>query len=93
VSQRRILEHDGEDVAPARGSFQDLVQTNQIVQSGVVSYVDLSSLDSRNITGFYEATGHFKAAWFGHDSPAKANDSFNNVSSEYAEPVCGTLLR
>jgi len=49
-----------------RGAFQDIIQSNQIVQRGGVSYVDLSSSNLTNAVGLYEATGHFKLSSIGH---------------------------
>jgi hypothetical protein len=49
-----------------RGSFQDIVQSNQIVQRGGLSYLDLSSANLTNAVGLYEATGHFKLSSIGH---------------------------
>jgi hypothetical protein len=49
-----------------RGSFQAIVQSNQIVERGGVSYVDLSSANLTNAVGLYEATGHFKLSSIGH---------------------------
>jgi hypothetical protein len=49
-----------------RGSFQDIVQSNQIVERGGVSYVDLSYSNLTNAVGLYEATGHFKLSSIGH---------------------------
>lgn len=55
-----------------RGSFQDIVQSNQIVQSGGVSYIDLASANPRNAVGLYEAVGRFRLAALGHDAPTAA---------------------
>lgn len=68
--------------AGARASFQYLIPKNQIVQSGGVTYIDLSSLNPNNAVGFYEATGHFRVAQLGHDRTLhNASASSGNSSS------------
>jgi hypothetical protein len=49
-----------------RGSFQDIIPSNQIVQRGELSYTDLSSTNPTYAAGLYEATGHFNLASIGH---------------------------
>ncbi len=49
-----------------RGAFQDIIQSNQIVERGGASYVDLSSANLTNAAGLYEATAHFKLSSIGH---------------------------
>jgi hypothetical protein len=63
-----------------RGSFQDIIPNNQIVQSGGLLYIDLSSANARNAVGLYEATAHFKLSSLGHDKLAKADGNYDNVS-------------
>jgi len=65
----------------ARGSFQYLIPSNKIVQSGGLSYIDLNSANSQNAVGFYEATGHFRLAQFGHDkTSASGGPGIQNAS-------------
>lgn len=64
----------------ARGSFQDIVPSNQVIQSGGFSYVDLSSANLKNSVGLYEATLHFRLGQIGHDTPAGTNGKYHNVS-------------
>jgi hypothetical protein len=64
-----------------RGSFQDILQNNQIIQRGGLSYVDLSSANLTTAVGLYEATGHFKLSSIGHDRPASNVGGHHNVSS------------
>jgi hypothetical protein len=66
----------------ARGSFQDLVQSNQVVQSGGVSYVDLSSANPRNTIGLYEAVGRFRLSALGHDAPANHSGVYKHNPSD-----------
>jgi hypothetical protein len=65
----------------ARGSFQDLIATNQIVQNGGLTYLDLSSNNSKNVVGIYEATAHYKLSAFGHDRAASDTGNYHNVSN------------
>jgi len=51
----------------ARGSFEYLIPANKVVQSGGLTYIDLSSANPQNAVGFYEATGHFKLMQLGHN--------------------------
>ena len=53
-----------------RAAFEDLVQSNQIVQSGGVSYINLSSNNPRNAIGLYEGVFRFRVGALGHDAPA-----------------------
>jgi hypothetical protein len=64
----------------ARGSFQYLIPTNNVVQSGGLTYIDLSSANPQNAVGFYEATGHFHLVQPGHNKGVANTDSTNNVS-------------
>jgi hypothetical protein len=64
----------------ARGSFQDIIPANQVIQSGGLSYVDLSSANLRNSVGLYEGTFHFRLGQAGHDTPAGTNGKYHNVS-------------
>jgi hypothetical protein len=64
----------------ARGSFQYLIPTNKVVQSGGLTYIDLSSANSQNAVGFYEATGHFRLVQPGHNKGVATSTSTNNVS-------------
>ena len=65
----------------ARGSFQYLISNNKIVQSGGLTYIDLSSANPHNAVGFYEATGHFRLAQIGHNTTsADAGPGIENVS-------------
>jgi len=59
-----------------RGSFQDIVPNNQVIQRGGSSYVDLSSANLTTAVGLYEATGHFKLSSIGHDT-----GGYHNVSN------------
>jgi hypothetical protein len=70
----------GEFGVGGHGSFEYLVPKNQIVQSGGATYIDLSSANSNNVVGFYEATGHFRLAQLGHDKTLP-NASTGNSSS------------
>jgi len=56
-----------------RGSIEDLIQ------SGGLSYVDLSSLNSKNVVGLYEGTARFRLSAKGHNKPA-SDGSSQNVS-------------
>lgn len=63
-----------------RGSIEDLIQSNQVIQSGGLSYVDLSSLNSKNVVGLYEGTARFRLSAKGHNKPA-SDGSSQNVSN------------
>jgi hypothetical protein len=63
----------------ARGSFQDLIASNQVVQSNGLTYIDLSSNNPRNVIGLYEATARFKIASWGQKS-ATTTGSYHNTS-------------
>lgn len=64
----------------ARGSFEDIVPANQVIQSGGLSYVDLSSANLENSVGLYEGTLHFRLGEIGHNTPAGTNGKYHNVS-------------
>src|SRR5580658_4024758 len=64
-----------------RGSIEDLIQSNQVIQSGGLSYVDLSSLNSKNVVGLYEATARFRLSSPGHDKLSPDGTSSQNVSN------------
>jgi hypothetical protein len=64
----------------ARGSFQYLIPTNKVIQSGGLTYIDLSSANPQNAVGFYEATGHFRLVQPGHNKGVATSTSTNNVS-------------
>jgi hypothetical protein len=64
----------------ARGSFQDLVPGNQVVQSGGLTYIDLSSNNPKNVIGLYEATARFRIATVGQRA-ATADGSYHNTSN------------
>jgi len=70
----------GEFGLGAHGSFQYLIPKNQIVENGGSTYIDLSSVNSNNAVGFYEATGHFRLAQLGHDKTLP-NAATGNSSS------------
>jgi hypothetical protein len=59
-----------------RGSFQDIIPNNQVIERGGSSYVDLSSANLTTAVGLYEATGHFKLSSIGHDT-----GGYHNVSN------------
>jgi hypothetical protein len=65
----------------ARGSFQDLIATNQVVQNGGLTYIELSANNSKNVVGLYEATAQYKLAAFGHDRSASDTGNYHNVSN------------
>jgi hypothetical protein len=67
-----------------RGQFQDLIAINKLVQSGGISYLDLSSANSRNVVGFYEGVLRFKLSSFGHDLPAIADLSSPDKQNKYS---------
>jgi hypothetical protein len=54
-----------------RGSFQYLVPSNKVVQNGSATYIDLSSANSNNAVGFYEATAQFRLAQVNHPQNLK----------------------
>lgn len=56
-----------------RGSFEYLIPSDKIVQSGGLTYIDLSSGNPHNTVGFYEATGHFKLSQIGHNTTAPSS--------------------
>ncbi|HKV77599.1 MAG TPA: hypothetical protein VJP02_05650 [Candidatus Sulfotelmatobacter sp.] len=70
----------GEFGLGAHGSFEYLIPKNQIVQSGGLTYIDLSSANSNNAVGFYEATGHFRLAQLGHDKTLPNAATVNSSS-------------
>jgi hypothetical protein len=65
----------------ARGSFEDLISANQVVQNGGLTYIDLSSNNSKNVVGVYEATAQYKLSAFGHDRAASETGNYHNVSN------------
>jgi hypothetical protein len=64
-----------------RGAFQDLIPSNQVYQSGGLTYIDLSSNNPQTVVGLYEATAHFKLAQWNHNQPASAAGAYRNVSN------------
>jgi hypothetical protein len=64
----------------ARGSFQDLVPGNQVVQNGGLTYIDLSSNNPKNVIGLYEATARFMIATVGQRA-ATTDGSYHNTSN------------
>jgi hypothetical protein len=64
----------------ARGSFEYLIPSDKIVQSGGLTYIDLSSANPQNAVGFYEATGHFRLSQIGHNRTL-ATAKTQNVSN------------
>src|SRR5580693_4453912 len=64
-----------------RGSVQDLIQSNQVITSGGLSYVDLSSLNSKNVVGLYEAAARFRLSAKGHNKLAPNGKTSQNVSN------------
>jgi hypothetical protein len=64
-----------------RGAFQDLLPSNQVYQSGGLTYIDLSSNNPQTVIGLYEATAHFKLAQWNHNQPASAAGAYRNVSN------------
>jgi hypothetical protein len=72
----------GEFGLGARGSFQYLIPTNKITQSGGLNYIDLSSANPQNAVGFYEATGHFRLAQVGHNKTRGNGDPNTGNSSD-----------
>jgi hypothetical protein len=67
----------------ARGSFQDIIPNNQIVQNGGLSYIDLGSANLKTTVGLYEATAHFKLLALGHDVNANTNGDYNHNVSDF----------
>ncbi len=65
----------------ARGAFQDLLPSNQVYQSGGLTYIDLSSNNPQTVIGLYEVTAHFKLAQWNHNQPASAAGAYRNVSN------------
>jgi hypothetical protein len=66
----------------ARGSFQYLIPSNQLVQgTNGLSYIDFSSVNPKDVVGIYEATAHFKVSQINHDQPASSNGNYHNVSN------------
>jgi hypothetical protein len=64
----------------ARGSIQDVFQSNQVIQSGGLSYIDLSSANPRNVVGLYEGVLRFRVASIGHDKIAATGKNMNASS-------------
>jgi hypothetical protein len=64
----------GEFGLGARGSFQYLIPTNKVVQSGGLNYIDLSSANPQNAVGFYEGTAHFRLAQPNHNKTRPDGD-------------------
>ena len=65
----------------AHGSLQSLVQNDQIVQSGGLSYANLSSLNPRNLVGIYDGFFRYRLSQPGHDKQARPNsNAYENVS-------------
>jgi hypothetical protein len=62
----------------ARGSFQALLPSDQIVQSQGNFYSDLTSVNLRNAIGLYEFTGRFRVAQRNHDE-----GSINSITGKY----------
>jgi hypothetical protein len=65
----------------ARGAFQDLLPSNQVYQSGGLTYIDLSSNNPQTVVGLYEATAHFNLAQWNHNQPASSSGKYHNVSN------------
>jgi len=70
----------------ARGSFQDLIQANQIVQNGSIQYIDLSSANLKNTSFIYEAVGRYSLSSPGHDVTA------STTTGKYNHNVSNLLL-
>jgi hypothetical protein len=66
----------------ARGSIQDLIQANQIVQNGSIQYVDLSAANLKNTSAIYEAVGRYRLSSIGHDAPASSSGKYNHNASD-----------
>jgi hypothetical protein len=65
----------------AHGTLEDLVQNNQVVQSGGSYYSDLASLNPKNLVGIYEGVFRYRLSQPGHDKAANSgNAAFENVS-------------
>jgi hypothetical protein len=63
-----------------RGQFQDLISANQVLQSGNLSYVDLTANNPRSYVGLYEGTASFHISSWNHDKAALPNGSYGNAS-------------
>jgi len=64
-----------------RSSLQDLLSPNQVIQSGGLTYLNLSANNPNNVTGLYEATAHYRLGQHGHDTTATTGGTFGNVSN------------
>jgi hypothetical protein len=64
-----------------RGSVQDLVQNNQVVQNGGLSYLALTSSNPKDVVGLYEGTARFRLASLGHDKVNATSGKNGNSSS------------
>ena len=50
-----------------RGAFQSILQTDQVIQSAGVNYLDFSRDNLRDAVGLYEVVGRFKLGGWNHD--------------------------
>jgi len=63
-----------------RGSFDYLIPNDKVVQSGGLTYIDLSSANPQNAVGLYEATAHFLLSQINHEKTL-TNSSLQNTSN------------